>query len=418
MTIRMKLLIVCAGLLSLTCPSRADSVCSVPNTQKSYVTALALNMARSVGPCVTPDPSVLLALNIGNVPDSFARETLIKLLREDSVHKVTENQPFTSGKVALYVLALRSSCSDPTKIYSSGENINLVHLLETKTNEELHCIANTQSPRTTWYQVALDVLALCVMSNPSAITAAKALAEATSISPPGLTGSVDTAAVAVMGLTCVLQMDNVPSKTVKLVKSSLSILLDLILNAQNNGLIGNIYSTGLAGQALTAAQPYYSVSSWNCSRTISTVIDLIPEGKFSIPISAAQVLPLLWGKSYLSVKGMPCPADNASLITVDYTIYNDLTGNPFKYSITVLVNNGSTLLQVMEKAAEINPKDFSFDTENSSWGPFVTTINKLGGSDNDKTYWQFFSNETPLQEGVGTYKVHNKEHILAIFSKY
>ncbi|KAE8591512.1 hypothetical protein XENTR_v10018476 [Xenopus tropicalis] len=105
-------------------------------------------------------------------------------------------------------------------------------------------------------------------------------------------------------------------------------------------------------------------------------------------------------------------------ITVEYTIVNNLVGDNFKSFIQISVNEGSTLLQVMAKAAEDNPKEFSFKTEETSFGPFVTTINHLSGSNNDKTFWQFFSGSTPLNEGVGVYKPSNKEHILAIFSKY
>ncbi|KAG8434893.1 hypothetical protein GDO86_013016 [Hymenochirus boettgeri] len=108
----------------------------------------------------------------------------------------------------------------------------------------------------------------------------------------------------------------------------------------------------------------------------------------------------------------------APLISVEYTIVNNLMGENFKHSIQVLVPEGSVLLQVMKKAAEIRPKEFSFSTEETSLGPFVTAINNLSGSSNEKTYWQFFSEERPLEEGVGTYKTYNKEHILAIFSKF
>ncbi|XP_075034283.1 cobalamin binding intrinsic factor-like [Mixophyes fleayi] len=414
----MKLLILCVGLLSLSRSYKSDAVCSVPDTQKSSVTALTLSMARSVGPCVTPDPSILLALNLGKVSDPTAQGLLIKQLREDAVNKVCQNQPFSSGKVALYVLALRSSCSDPTEISGSGETIDLVHILENKTQEELESIENNQYLLTTWYQLALDVLALCVMSKPSAMVAGEALAKAIPEDPSSPIFSVDTAAVAVMGFTCVLEMEDVPPEIFKSVKSSLSVLLDQILKAQNDGLIGNIYSTGLAGQALTAAQSYYTTELWDCSGTINKVIGLIPQGKFSLPISAAQVLPFLWSESYLSVKGIQCSNDDAPLISVDYTILNDLIGKHFKYSIKVSVKEGSTLMQVMEKAAGLNPKEFSFSTESTSWGPFVTAINDLSGSTNEKTYWQFFSDVTPLQEGVATYKVKDNEHILAIFSKY
>lgn len=372
-------------------------------------------MAKSVGPCVTPDPSVLLALNLGNFTDVPAQNLLVKLLKEDAAHKINNNEPFSSGKVALYVLALRSSCSNPSEL---PNNTDLVLLLEAKTVAELNSVNSSGSPLTTWYQVALDVIALCVMGKPSAITAADVMAKDIPTSPSGHTFSVDTAAVAVMGLTCVLEMEDVPVDTYIIVENTVRALLVMILDAQNNGLIGNIYSTGLAGQALIAAKSYYSTTCWNCTKTLKTMIDLIPQGKFSQPIAAAQLLPFLWGNSYVSVKGILCASNDAPKISVEFTIINDLIGKTFKYSITVTVTKGSTLLQVMQKAAELDPKNFSFQTQDSTWGAFVTSINNLRGSENDKTYWQFLNGVTPLDEGVSTYTPNDTDHIVAIFSKY
>ncbi|KAM8924596.1 cobalamin binding intrinsic factor [Pelodytes ibericus] len=391
--------------------------CAVPDEKKSLVTALVLNMANSVAPCLTPDPSVLLALNLGNYNlNPAATELLVKQLREDAVQKVSQNLGFTSGKVALYTLALRSSCSDPTKIPMTSGNLNLVDLLQMKTQEETVHIEQKNSPLTTYYQVSLDVLALCVMRSPQACPAGLILAKAAT--SHGSSFFVDTASVAAMAFACVYEMDNVRGATKQSVKTALSKMLNLILNKQDNGMIGNIYSTGLAGQALTAAKGLYSSALWNCSLTLQKIFEEIPKGSFSLPIASAQVLPFLYGKSYVSVKEMQCQATNATLIVVDYTIVNDLTGDNFKYSIQVAVPEGSTVLEVMEKAAEISPKEFSFTTEDTNWGKYVTAINHLSGNTNQKTYWQFFSGTASLQEGVSSYKPHNKEHILAIFSKY
>ncbi|XP_073540691.1 cobalamin binding intrinsic factor-like [Phyllobates terribilis] len=410
-----QVIILCAGLISLIHSCWANGVCSLSDEQKSSVTSLAVTMARSVGPCVTPDPSVLLALRLGKLQDVFTQELLVNLLKEDAAQKINNNQTFTSGKVALYVLALQASCSDPNVLPNS--NTDLVHLLETKTKEELDSINSNGSPLTTWYQVAFDVLALCVMSQPSALTAANVSASTIPTNASGHIFSVDTAAVAVMALTCVLDMEDVPVDIYTMVNSTLGALLDLILDSQNDGLIGNIYSTGLAGQALTVAKSFYAPERWNCSQTLKKMIALIPEKKFSLPIAAAQLLPFIWGKSYVSVKKIVCPCDEAQ-ISVEFTVINDLTGDNFKNGIIMSVKKGSTVLEVMKEAEARDPKNFSFQTEIYSWGAYVTSINNLVGSTKDKTYWQFFSNETPLNEGVSSYKPSDHEHILAIFSKY
>ncbi|XP_072281253.1 cobalamin binding intrinsic factor-like [Pyxicephalus adspersus] len=410
---------LCVVLLSVTCSCKAAGICSVPETRKSYVTTLAITMARSVGQCVTPDPSVLLALNLGQVKDPTAQDILINQLKKDSVERVSKNETFTSGKVALYVLALRSSCVDPSSIYVPEGTVDLVQLLEEKTREELQSFENNSSSsnasvKTTWYQVGLDIIGLCVMSKPYAITAAHILATHISLNIFG----VDTAAIAAMGLVCVLEMENIPEGTHISVKTKLSDLLTYMLDQQNDGLIGNTYSTGLAGQAFLAAHPCYSLDSWDCAATIQKLIDLIPQKTFALPIAAAQLLPFLWGHSYVSVKQLPCLYSDAPLISVEFTIVNDLVGEHFKYSITVEVTEGSALLQVMEKAKELNPKEFSFQYKKYEWGVYITSINQLDGSNNDKTYWQFFSGINLLKQGVSDYIPENKEHIIAVFSKY
>ncbi|KAM4636566.1 cobalamin binding intrinsic factor-like [Discoglossus pictus] len=410
----MQWLIVYTGIFFLTSSAQGGAVCSVPDEQKALVSALLLDLANSVQPCVDPDPSVLLALNLGKNLNNEARESLLKQLKEEAVKKVSQDLPFTSGKVALYVLALRSSCCDPKNLNSPKGSINLVNVLEEKTEEELMSIEKTNSPLTTFYQVALDVLALCVVNSPETYKAGVTLANNIGQKP-----FVDTASVAVMGLACVLHMDSVPPKTVKTIKQTLSELIDLILGAQkSDGTIGNIYSTGLAGQALTAAQGYYPSESWKCTNTLSSILQQIPKGTFSMPGPAAQALPFLQGQSYLNVKGKECPTDNTPLITVEFTILNDLTMENFKHSIEVSVPEGSTLLQVMYKAAEVNSKDFSFSIKESSFGAYVTAINNLYESTAMKTYWQFFNGAVPLDKGVGTYIPKDKEHVLAIFSKY
>ncbi|XP_073453275.1 cobalamin binding intrinsic factor-like isoform X2 [Aquarana catesbeiana] len=375
-------------------------------------------MAHSVGPCVPPDPSVLLALNLGQVKHPIAQDILIEQLKNDAVDRVSNNVSFTSGKVALYVLALGSSCVDPSDISVQQGSINLVKLLENKTREELHAFENERSPNasviTTWYQVGLDLLGLCTMSSPYAISAARIVANHTT---PEVCGDVDTAAVVAMGLVCVLGMDNIPEKTLTEVRTTLSGLLHYILEQQKDGLIGNAYSTGLAGQALLAAEKYFLIS-WDCSGTIQKVLDLIPEKTFSLPTAAAQVLPFLWCTSYVSVKHLPCPEDDAHFISVEYTIVNDLVGEHFQYSTIIAVKEGSTLLQVMQKAAELDPNKFSFESTKSSWGVSIMTINHLARSTNDKTYWRFLRDSKALEVGVGRYIPKNNDHITAIFSKY
>ncbi|NWV76233.1 IF factor, partial [Dasyornis broadbenti] len=202
---------------------------------------------------------------------------------------------------------------------------------------------------------------------------------------------------------------------------------------KNNGMIGNIYSMGLALQALEATRKFYAPRKWDCAQAFSVVF----AHDYQLPMAIAQVLPALVGRSYLDAAGLDCAATKDASpqrqlplsltlgirgvprgITVRYSITNMLQGKHFHYSTVVTVPTGSTLLQVMEAAAEENPQIFSFQVEQTSWGPYVTSIHGLAGSTEDRTYWQFLSAGNALDEGVGTYKPKNWELIQAVFSTY
>ncbi|NWI48545.1 IF factor, partial [Picathartes gymnocephalus] len=203
---------------------------------------------------------------------------------------------------------------------------------------------------------------------------------------------------------------------------------------KRNGTIGNIYSMGLALQALEATGKFYAPRQWDCAQAFSVV----SAHDYQQPMAIAQVLPALVGRSYLDVAGLDCAATKAmspnrqlplppplgthgvprAPIQVHYSITNTLQGKHFHYSTTVTVPSGSTLLHVMEVARKENPQTFSFQTEQTSWGTYVTSIHGLAASTEDRTYWQFLSAGDALEEGVGTYKPRAGEHIQAVFSTY
>ncbi|XP_025033297.1 transcobalamin-1-like, partial [Python bivittatus] len=297
----------------------------------------------------------------------------------------------SSGKVALYVLALRSSCQNPTDVSTPEKHVNLVQVLENKTEDEIKHIDTTRTPKTTYYQLALDTLALCVEKSPELETAASALADAALDNRFQFQGhfSVDTGAVVSLALFCVYErrVSSQQSKLTGTLQNALALIAKQILNEQqNNGILGNIYSTGLAMQALSVTSEFYSPNSWNCEKTIEEVLNQVTEGAFSRPAAASQILPSLVGKTYLDVRGLTCTSEN---VTVHYKVSNELIGPHFKLSITVKVPKGSVLLAALEAAQQANPSEFSFQREETSWGPMITSINGLQASTNEKTYWQF-----------------------------
>ncbi|NWX17617.1 IF factor, partial [Aegotheles bennettii] len=206
-----------------------------------------------------------------------------------------------------------------------------------------------------------------------------------------------------------------------------------------DGVIGNIYSTGLALQALVATSQFYAPREWDCAQAFSAV----SSHDYQLPMAMAQVLPALLGKSYLDVATLDCTAvvspssgtarvrvpptvgtmllsspPPAAPITVHYTITNELQGTRFTFTTSVKVLAGSTLLKVLQAAREEEPNIFSFQTEQTSWGPMVVSIHGLAANAQDRTYWKFLSSGDALQQGVGTYKPWDGEHVQAVFSTY
>ncbi|NXT91458.1 IF factor, partial [Anhinga rufa] len=199
---------------------------------------------------------------------------------------------------------------------------------------------------------------------------------------------------------------------------------------KGNGMIGNIYSMGLALQALEATRKFYAPRKWDCAQAFSVVYS----HDYHQPMAIAQVLPALVGKSYLDAASLHCTASTTVFstlqpepgttgvhrapITVHYSIINKLQGKHFKFTTSVQVPEGSTLLKVLQKAALKKPNIFRFKVEQTFWGPMVVSIHGLAANPDDRTYWQFLSGGNALQEGVGTYKPKNGEHIQAVFSTY
>ncbi|XP_041095296.1 cobalamin binding intrinsic factor-like [Polyodon spathula] len=199
----------------------------------------------------------------------------------------------------------------------------------------------------------------------------------------------------------------------------------------------------------------------NCSTTIETVLNQARNGFFNNSMAASQITPSLENRNYLELNKLDCnnvtsppqsppptrvaldphernldsldccflcpghlpgtmlpPTTSEKEIIVHYKVENNITEKHFNFAINVTVHEGSTLLQVMEEAKRKNPSNFSFTVEESSWGPFVTSIHGLYGNQETRTYWQFLSGKTPLDQGIDFYELKNNEDIVAEFSKY
>lgn len=89
-----------------------------------------------------------------------------------------------------------------------------------------------------------------------------------------------------------------------LLSTTLSNVTNKFLENQDkgNGLIGNIYSTGLAMQLLLAAGKFYAPRKWDCTQPVAA----ITKHHLQQPMAIAQALPALMGRTYLDSASLDC----------------------------------------------------------------------------------------------------------------
>ncbi|XP_076416348.1 cobalamin binding intrinsic factor [Peromyscus maniculatus bairdii] len=395
-----------------------QSSCSVPPEQQPWVNGLQVLMEKSVTKSDFTNPSILIAMNLAGAYNLEAQKLLTDRLM------ATNSADLTSGQLALTIMALSSSCRDP------GNKVSILQ------NEMENWVSPSPGAEASaFYGPSLAILALCQKNSeatlPIAVRFAKTLMRESS------PFNVDTGAVATLALTCMYNRIPVGSQENyrDLFGEALKVLVDNIsLRIKDDGIIGDIYSTGLGMQALSVT-PVQPIKKWDCQKTMDMILNEIKQGKFQNPMSIAQILPSLKGKTYLDVPQVNCGSDHEvpptltdyptpvppspSNITVIYTINNQLKGVDllFNKTIEVSVKRGSVLLVVLEEAQRKNSM-FKFETRMTSWGLLVFSINNIAENVNHKTYWEFLSGKTPLDEGVAYYVPSNYEHITANFTQY
>ncbi|XP_045341310.1 cobalamin binding intrinsic factor isoform X1 [Leopardus geoffroyi] len=398
--------------------TQTQGSCSVPPAQQPLVNGIQVLMENSVTSSAFPNPSILIAMNLAGAYNVEAQKLLTyKLMASDIAD-------LTIGQLALTVMALTSSCRDP------GNKVSILHR-----QMENWAPSSPNAQSSTFYGPSLAVLALCQKNPettlPIAVRFAKILLANSS------PFNTDTGAMVTLALTCMY--NKIPVGSEEGYRSLFGqVLEDVVENIsmriKDNGIIGDIYSTGLAMQALSVT-PKHPLKKWNCKKTMDTILKEIELGKFHNPMSIAQILPSLKGKTYLDVPHVSCipghegqptlpsqtnPAPtSASNITVIYTINNQLRGVElhFNETINVSVKAGSVLLVVLEEAQRRSSM-FKFETTMTSWGLVVSSINNIAENVHHRTYWQFLSGKTPLDEGVADYIPFNHEHITANFTQY
>uniref|UniRef100_A0A8D0EMD9 Gastric intrinsic factor n=1 Tax=Strix occidentalis caurina TaxID=311401 RepID=A0A8D0EMD9_STROC len=197
-----------------------------------------------------PNPSVLLAMNLAGATGSITHKQLLQEIEKEAVKRAQKDM--TSGEVALYVLALISSCENPRHVQALGQSIDLLRILQEKTDEEVASLEVEGIPKTTLYSVSLDALSLC-------LTKAGGYQGASVILAKRVLSPDNTRAVAALAMACAYSLTDLRDVR-ELLWEALSTVTNGFLDEQEkgHGMIGNIYSTGLALQALQATGKFYA----------------------------------------------------------------------------------------------------------------------------------------------------------------
>nr|XP_031546574.1 transcobalamin-1 isoform X2 [Vicugna pacos] len=401
-------------LLSSLIPGQLCKICEVSKENYSDLKPLLSTMVNSKYTRGIQAANILLSLKLVGIQNQSLEHQLTQRIQEDMERKGSN---LTSGQLALIILA-QEACKNTSEVFI--RDVDLVKTLEEKFRAEIgNMEIHNGNPLTNYYQLSLDVLALCLFSGNYAVT------EIVDHFAPdnknyylGGHFSVDTGAMAVLALTCVqrsimsgkIEADEKDLNKINHYRES---LVNKTLSEEKDGLFGNTYSTGEAMQALFVSSNYFE-NEQNCQKTLHTVLRNVSQGAFRMPIAAAQILPALMGKTYLDVNNHSAcahspdfnissddpvsvtPTVSPSNITVNYYVQINET-----QPISVTVKNGSVFLDVMEAAQKKNRTLFCFTTVDSSWGPYVISVQGIQANNNDRTYWELLSNGKPLSQGVG-----------------
>uniref|UniRef100_UPI00398F4E82 transcobalamin-2 isoform X3 n=1 Tax=Pristiophorus japonicus TaxID=55135 RepID=UPI00398F4E82 len=352
------------------------------------------------------------------------------LPRSHSSGSQRESEPST-GLVALYLLALRASCQDlPSRQRA------LAYLKNQLSAEKNHT-KHHDVPLTNQYQYSLGVLALCVNDVRVDHSVLSALTP-----HDHHHHSIDTAAMMVLALKCVHE-SKVPSsghwmyshdRRAK-AQTAVNKLMEKIQRRQTqSGKIGNIYSTAVALQALLAVG---DMERW--SKGKGRVLIEARGGAFHNPMALSQLLPVLYQKTYMDIGQMDCNSETDGLrkkqhsdpVITDqgtetnshqqtalvYLTVKDMNSAVI-YTAEVPLHDQMSLLGVLNEAKR-NDTSFNFETKQTLWGPFLTSVQHIQAQDNTRTYWRLIRGEnTPLIQGIQDYHPQPGEHILLQLSKF
>ncbi|XP_066513606.1 transcobalamin-2-like [Hoplias malabaricus] len=369
-----------------------------------------------------PNPSIHIALRLSN-QHNLAKESQhlnrLKTKLHDDIQTSLAGGQMVVGRLALYILALRSSCHDLNSLTLSDESL-LTHLKRQMEKEKEH-IAFSHRPLTNYYQYSLGILALCVSGVRVSSHVSHKLIHAVEHGQikHGDSLSVDTYAMAGMALQCLKEAETPVKDNEELSKALATIKQKLVDSQRSDGHIGNEFSTGLAVQALLAM----GSDVQECSTSMEAMRSDARKGSYHNPMAVSQTLPALQKHTYLHLKSKECRNEDDSLVLDSapaVEVLASLSNVPVEVEVQktdgsssayrLEVPSGSSLLEVLT-LLQNNKMGFTFEKEDSLWGPFLSQVNGEQARQTDRRYWHLSSDGKALSQGMKDYKIEAAQKI-------
>ncbi|KAK3538862.1 hypothetical protein QTP86_018770, partial [Hemibagrus guttatus] len=373
-----------------------------------------------------PNPSIHISLRLStqhNLKKEGQYLNQLKTKFHEDIQSTLNNGKPVVGRLALYVMALKSSCHDLSSVFLlTGEKSEpvLTHLKKQMELEKEY-MAFSHRPLTNYYQYSLGILALCLSGVRVSSHISHKLIHAALHThfKHGDSVSVDTLAMAGMALQC-LKDAATPVKNKEELDKALATIKQKIVDSQRaDGHLGNEFSTGLAVQALLAMGSNVD----ECATPVKALWSDARNGSYHNAMAISQILPALQQRSYLHLKNKECLNEDDTLIldavpvvlpsvsTVRVQVALEVVkadGTSFNYQINV--PSGSSLLESLVLLQQ-QQADFKFEKEDSLWGPFLSEVNGEQARQTDRRYWHIASDGQGLTQGIKDYKIEAAQKI-------
>ncbi|NWU72788.1 TCO2 protein, partial [Pterocles burchelli] len=328
-----------------------------------------------------------------------------------------------TGRLALYLLGLRATCPPP----EPGPQRSLVTWLKYYLEQDWAGSRHHGHPLTSYYQYSLGVLALCVHRKRVREEVIRRLLAAEHHGRFGHAdgSAMDTEAVTALAFTCLERERLVGARLAEELRAAGRRARRRMVEAQGpDGLVGNVF---IATNACRT-QPAYG-------RAMAALLENL--NAFTTAATMAQALPALHGRSYLDVSSVHCREEPDTLTPLSPEL-EPLPKTPGNMTVQLVVEcpqpwclqhrlydqlvpvpANASLLDVLRAAPAQGPHNFTFDTQDTPQGPFLSRVLGLEARQQKRNYWQLLTApNTSLQMGVADYRPHDGETLILRLSKW